>query len=306
MKKNMLGKTNIQVPNIVVGCMRINSLSKKEMNSFIHTAIDNGANYFDHADIYGAGECESMFGEALKGNSSIKRENIILQSKCGIRKGYFDFSKEYIVHSVDGILKRLHTEYLDVFLLHRPDALMEPEEIAEAFEILQSSGKVKHFGVSNHNPMQIQLLKKYIKQDIVVNQLQFSIAVSNMVASGLEVNMSTDGAINRDGSVLDFCRLNDITIQAWSAFQMPNWEGCFIGSEKYPELNNQLTLLAKKYDATETTIAASWILRHPAKMQAICGTTNESRLKEIISASEINLTREEWYSLYISAGHILP
>jgi predicted oxidoreductase len=160
--------------------------------------------------------------------------------------------------------------------------------------------------VSNHNPMQIQLLKKYIKQDIVVNQLQFSIAVSNMVASGLEVNMSTDGAINRDGSVLDFCRLNDITIQAWSAFQMPNWEGCFIGSEKYPELNNQLTLLAKKYDTTETTIAASWILRHPAKMQAICGTTNESRLKEIISASEINLTREEWYSLYISAGHILP
>lgn len=306
MEKINLGKSNLKVPSIAIGCMRINSMGKDELSNYIKFCVENGLNFFDHADIYGRGECEKLFGEALK-NSGIKREDIIIQSKCGIVPGkMYDFSKEYILKSVDGILERLGTDYLDVLVLHRPDALVEPEEVAEAFNILYTSGKVKYFGVSNHKPSQIELLKKYVKQDILVNQLQLSLPFSNMIASGLEVNMLTDGAYDRDGSVLDYCRLNDMTIQAWSPFQYGFFEGVFIGSEKYPELNKVLDKLAEKYKVTPTGIATAWILRHPAKVQMIAGTTKISRLQEIIDGSKIKLTREEWYKLYLSAGYILP
>lgn len=306
MEKINLGKSTLKVPSIAIGCMRINSMEKDELSNYIKFCVENGLNFFDHADIYGRGECEKLFGEALK-NSGIKREDIIIQSKCGIVPGkMYDFSKEYILKSVDGILERLGTDYLDVLVLHRPDALVEPEEVAEAFNILYTSGKVKYFGVSNHKPSQIELLKKYVKQDILVNQLQLSLPFSNMIPSALEVNMLTDGAYDRDGSVLDYCRLNDMTIQAWSPFQYGFFEGVFIGSEKYPELNKVLDELAEKYCVTPTGIATAWILRHPAKIQMIAGTTKISRLKEIIDGSKIKLTKEEWYRLYISAGHILP
>lgn len=306
MKKVSLGGGSVSAPAIVVGCMRLGQLEEKELDRFIHTALDAGANYFDHADIYGGGVCEERFGQALHGDASIRREDIILQSKCGIRKGFYDSSKEYLLQSVDGILKRLQTDYLDVLLIHRPDALVEPEEVAEAFEILHRSGKVRSFGVSNHKPMQIELLKKYVRQPLLIDQLQFSIPVSNMVANGLEVNMDTAGAADRDGSVLDYCRLHDMTIQAWSPFQMPNWAGCFLGSGQYPELNRELDRLAEQYGTTNTAIAASWILRHPAGMQLITGTSSAPRLAEICKAGEIELTREEWYRLYLAAGHPLP
>ena len=231
---------------------------------------------------------------------------MFLQSKCGIRKGYYDLSKDYILESVDGILKRLRTEYLDMLLLHRPDALVDPEEVAEAFDILEQSGKVRMFGVSNHKPMQIELLKKYVRQEIVTDQLQFSIPVSNMVANGMEVNMETDGSADRDGSVLDYCRLNDITIQSWSPFQMPAWKGCFLGNEEYADLNKEIDQFAEQYSVSPTTIAAAWILRHPAHMQIVTGTASEERLTEIIEAGKISLSREEWYRLYLAAGHILP
>lgn len=301
-----LGNTDIKVPSIAIGCMRINSMKLEELTNYIKFCIENGLNFFDHADIYGRGECEKLFGEALK-LSGIKREDVVIQSKCGIVPGkMYDFSKEYILKSVDGILERLGTEYLDILVLHRPDALVEPEEVAEAFEILHSTGKVRYFGVSNHKPSQIELLKKYLKQDLLINQLQISLPFSNMIASGMEVNMLTDGSFDRDGSVLDYCRLNDMTIQAWSPFQYGFFEGVFIGSEKYPELNKVLEELAEKYCVTPTGIATAWILRHPAKIQMIAGTTKISRLKEIIDGSKIKLTKEEWYRLYISAGHILP
>lgn len=306
MKEILLGGSGLKVPSIVIGCMRLGQLDKEELNRLIHTALDEGALYFDHADIYGEGICEEHFGQVLHGDASLDREKIILQSKCGIRKGFFDSSKEHILRSVDEILKRLQTEYLDVLLIHRPDALVEPEEVAEAFEKLYTNGKVRYFGVSNHNPMQIELLKKYVKQPLLINQLQFSIPVSNMVASGLEVNMETAGAIDRDGGVLDYCRLHDLTIQAWSPFQMPNWGGCFLGNEAYGELNQKIDELAEKYKVSATTIAVAWILRHPAKMQLIAGTTNTKRLGEICRAGHIELTREEWYRLYLAAGHILP
>ncbi len=233
---------------------------------------------------------------------------MMIQSKCGIVPGVmYDFSKEHILNSVNASLKRLGTEYLDILVLHRPDALMEPEEVAEAFDLLEEQGKVKCFGVSNHRPMQIELLKKYVKQDILVNQLQLSLPVSNMISGGLEMNMTTEGAINRDGEVLDYCRLHDITIQTWSSFQYGFFEGIFIGNrEKFPELNACMERLAEKYEVTPTAIATAWILRHPARMQLVAGTTNIKRMKEIIEGSTLELTRQEWYELYLKAGHILP
>lgn len=306
MKKIELGKSGALVPQIAIGCMRLNRLSEKEADKFLNTAIEKGANFFDHADIYGGGECESLFSKALKMSSEV-REKIFIQSKCGIVPGkMFDFSKEHILSSVDGILKRLDTEYIDVLLLHRPDALVEPEEVAEAFDLLKSAGKVRFFGVSNQNPMQMQLLQRYLSMPLVANQLQFSITNATMVSSGICVNMENDAAVMRDGSVLDFCRLNDITVQPWSPFQYGFFEGVFIGNDKYPQLNKVLSSLADKYNVSETTIALAWILRHPARMMPIIGTMNKNRMLECLKASEIIITREEWYEIYKSAGNILP
>lgn len=305
MRTMKLGASSLEVPVVSVGCMRINSLDKKEAEHFVQTALEQGANFFDHADIYAAGSCEEIFAEAIHMNADV-REKIILQSKCGIRKGMFDFSKEHILESVDNSLKRLNTDYLDILLLHRPDTLVEPEEVAEAFDILESAGKVRHFGVSNQNPMQIQLLQKFVKQPIVANQLQLSITNSTMISSGFNVNMENDAAVNRDGGILDFCRLHDITIQPWSPFQYGFFEGVFLDNEKFPELNQKINEIAEKYSVSNTTIAIAWLLRHPAKMQPVIGTMNETRLKDCIKASDIHLSRQEWYDIFRAAGNILP
>lgn len=305
MRTMKLGTSNLEVPVIAVGCMRINSLGQAEAEKFVQTAIEAGANFFDHADIYGGGTCEEIFADAIHMNDDV-REKIILQSKCGIRQGMFDFSKEHILNSVDGILKRLRTDYLDVLLLHRPDALVEPEEVAEAFDQLESSGKVRHFGVSNQNPMQIELLKKYVKQPLVANQLQLSITNATMISNGINVNMENAAAVNRDGSILDYCRLNDITIQPWSPFQYGFFEGVFLGSEKFPELNQKIDEIAAKYEVSNTTIAIAWLLRHPAKMQPVTGTMSLERILDCSKAADVMLTREEWYEIYRAAGNVLP
>lgn len=305
MRTMKLGQSTLQVPVIAVGCMRINGLSKPDAERFVQTALDGGATFFDHADIYGGGTCEEIFSDAIHLNSTV-REKIILQSKCGIRKGMFDFSREHILEAVDGSLKRLKTDYLDVLLLHRPDALVEPEEVAEAFDKLYSSGKVRNFGVSNQNPMQIKLLQKSLKQPIIANQLQLSITNATMISAGLHVNMLDETAVNRDGSILDFCRLSDITIQPWSPFQYGFFEGVFLDNEKFPELNARIDEIAAKYEVTNTTIVMAWLLRHPAHMQPVTGTMNAERLKDCMKAADIYLTREEWYAIYRAAGNTLP
>lgn len=306
MKRIPLGKSGILVPSVAVGCRRICDVEEKQAEALLDTALELGCNFFDHADIYGKGACESRFAQAIHMSLSV-REKIILQSKCGIGPGrMYDSSKEHILSSVDGILGRLQTEYLDVLLLHRPDALVEPEEVAEAFDILHRSGKVRFFGVSNHRSSQIRLLQKYVKQPLVADQLQFSIVNSSMVQIGMEANMGTDGAVDRDGGVLDFCRENEITIQTWSPIQYGYRSGVFLGNPKFRELDDAIGELAQKYGTTDTAVAAAWILRHPAKMQLVAGTTKPSRLKEICQAADLTLTREEWYRLYLAAGHMLP
>ena len=305
MRNITLGKSALSVPTVAVGCMRITALSVSDASRFIGTAIENGANFFDHADIYGGGRSEKLFAQAY-GMTDDKREKIILQSKCGIDRGLYDFSKEHILTAVDGILSRLNTDYLDVLLLHRPDALCEPEEVAEAFDALKSSGKVRNFGVSNHNPGQIALLSKYLHTPIVANQMQLSIAFCGMISEGINVNNEHDRACVRDGGILDYCRLNDITIQPWSPFQYGFFEGSFVDNEKFPALNKKLDELAEKYGVSKNTIVIAWLLRHPAHLMPVTGTTKVERLLDCLKAADITLTRDEWYDVYKSAGNILP
>lgn len=307
MKKINIGNSELEASRIALGCMRMSNMPQKDLIHLIETAYNGGINFFDHADIYGSdtASSEQVFGEAFK-NSSLTRDDVLLQSKCGIRNGYYDFSKEHIIHSVEQSLKRLGTDYLDVLALHRPDTLMDPEEVAQAFSILHESGKVRYFGVSNQNMMQMELLSNYVHEKLVVNQLQLSIPNSIIIDSGLNVNMMREASVNREGSILEYCRLKNITIQPWSPFQYGFFEGVFIGSDKYEALNKTMDVLAEKYGVTPTAIAIAWILRHPAKMQPIVGTTNANRLKQIVEADGVELTREEWYQLYRDAGHQLP
>lgn len=313
MKKVELGKSGLMVPNISLGCMRIESKSKEEAKEVIQTALDLGINFFDHADIYGKelGSAEKYFGEAFK-ELGVKREDVILQSKVGIRGPfsngikveYYDFSKEHLLNTVDDTLRRLQTDYLDVLLLHRNDALFEPEEVAEVFDKLKLSGKVKHFGVSNHTPFQIDLLKKYVKQDLVANQVQFSAAHSLMVDTGLNVNRKNEEAVNRDYGILDYARIHDMTVQPWSPVHGEN--GVIFNNSNYQELNDTLKEIGAKYGVDHEAASIAWLLRHPAKIQVILGTMTPERIKNYAKATEIKLTRKEWYEIYRKAGNVLP
>nr|WP_236620354.1 aldo/keto reductase [Sporolactobacillus laevolacticus] len=291
--------------------MRITDMSEEEVDRLIKTDLENGVTFFDHADVYSNGACEALFGKVLAKQPGL-RDKITLQSKCGIVRGEvngnkaFDFSKEHLLETVNASLKRLQTDHLDYLLLHRPDALVEPEEVAEAFDELYSEGKVLHFGVSNQNPYQIELLKKTVRQPLEINQLQFSIMATGMVDAGINVNMTVDGATVRDSSILDYCRLNDVTIQAWSPFQYGFFEGVFLDNPKFPELNKKIDEIAAKYGVSNNAIAVAWILRHPAEMQVILGTTNVSRVVESAKGADVTLTRQEWYDIYQAAGNKLP
>ena len=304
MKKRMLGG-QLPVSAVAMGCMRLAD-AKTAPDRVIDTALELGIDFFDHADIYGGGRCEAVFGDWLAAHPSM-RDQITIQTKCGIRKGCYDFSKQHILEAVEGSLKRLRTDYVDVLLLHRPDTLMEPEEVAAAFDELEQSGKVRYFGVSNHNPLQIELLKTAVKQPIVANQLQFSLPECGLVTSGLNVNMKNDESVMHDGSALEYLRLKGITLQAWSPFQGGFFRGPFVGDrEKYPALNEKLDEIAQKYGASPTAVAAAWILRHPASIQLISGSVSPERIREIADGAAIELTREDWYALYLAAGFRLP
>lgn len=299
-----LPNTELKVSKIALGCMRIASKTPKQVEQLVLEALHVGINFFDHADIYGGGSSEELFGTFLQKHPEL-RNKMIIQSKCGIRPGIcFNFSKEYIINSVDGILKRLQTDYLDVLLLHRPDALMEPQEVAEAFDELYSSHKVRYFGVSNQTPGQIELLKKYCKQPIIINQLQFGPAHAQMIDYGIFANMKKE--VSHDGGILDYCRLNAITIQPWSTIRATLSEDTFLDNPAYPKLNYQLAILANKYNVSKSAIVIAWILRHPAKMQPIIGTTSIKNMLDTIKGVDIKLTREEWYAIYTAEDKPLP
>ena len=308
MKYIPFGQEKRELSEIVLGMMRIEDKSVKEVEELVETALSVGINAFDLADIYGRGRCEELLGLVLKNRPDL-REKMWIQSKCGIRIEeftYFDFSKDYIIKSVDGILQRLKIDHLDSLLLHRPDALMESDQVAEAFDLLYEQGKVREFGVSNQNPMMMELLKKDVKQPLAVNQLQLSAAFTPGFESGFHVNMEDSQAAMRDGSIFEYCKLHDVVIQAWSVLQFGYFKGNFVGNEKFLALNQVLDRLAFKYGVTPSTIAISWILRYPAKMQAVVGTTNPKHLREVSQVGNFSLTRKEWYEIYLAAGNNLP
>ena len=308
MLKIDLGKSGLKAANISLGCMRMAGLSDQEAAKVIQTAFESGIDLFEHADIYGGGTSEEIFARGLK-IAGISRDDILIQTKCGIRpkEGMFDFSKAHIIHSVDQSLKRLDTDYIDILALHRPDTLVQPEEVASAFNHLQKAGKVKQFGVSNQNVAQMEFLTKYVDQKLIVNQLQFSIMHTPMIDHGLNVNMKRDTlSIDYDGGILEYTRLHDITIQAWSPYQFGFFEGVFIDHPKFPKLNAKLAEIGDMYNLSKTAVATVWILTHPAKMQVVVGTMNPKRIKDIATGSKIKLTRHQWYEIYRAAGNELP
>ncbi|MGM0172882.1 aldo/keto reductase [Enterococcus sp. DIV0800] len=308
MLQRKIGNSYWETSAIALGNMRMAALTSTEAAEVLDTALENEINFIDSADMYGNGKSELIFGEAVK-EAKISRDKFFIQSKGGIVTGdekRYDFSKQYLLDSVDGILKRMGIEYLDSYLLHRPDPLMEPEEIAEAFDILQANGKVRHFGVSNFNPEQFQMLQAVVDQKLMINQLQFSIMHTGMIDYGMHTNMTDTRSFDHDGGILEFARRNDVTIQAWSPFQYGFFEGVFVDNDKFPELNELLAKLAKKYDTNKNAIAVSWILRHPANMQVILGTMNPKRIKESAAGGAITLTKQEWYDVYFAAGNDLP
>ncbi|WP_125588380.1 aldo/keto reductase [Companilactobacillus jidongensis] len=306
MKQRYIGETSWEASAVALGIMRMNALTPDQAAKSIDTAFDNGINFIDAADIYGDGDSEKIFGEAMK-KTSVKREDLYIQSKGGIVSGVrYDFSKQHLLDAVDGSLERLGVDYLDSFLLHRPDPLMEPEEIAEAFDELQKSGKVRHFGVSNFNPQQYLMVQEAVDQRLIINQLQFSIMHTGMVDFGMHTNMADTRSINHDGGILEFSRRMGVTIQAWSPFQYGMFQGVFIDNDKFPDLNKKLRELAGKYGVSKNGIATAWILRHPANMQVVIGTMNPEHIADSAKGADINLTKQEWYDIYFAAGNDLP
>lgn len=297
--------TDLNVWRIALGCMRISNMDIASLEKLITTALDLGINFFDHADIYGCGKSESLFGEVLKRRPEL-RKKMIIQTKCGIRSGFYDLSKEHIIESVNQSLKRLNTDYIDVLLLHRPDALIEPEVVAEAFDELYKTKRVRYFGVSNMTPYQIELIQKYTSHKLIFNQLQFNVVNAGMIDSGINANISNLPSIDYDGGVLDYCRLNEITIQPWPILQA-SWEkGSFLNHEDYQQLNEKLETLGKKYRLSKSAMSVAWVLRHPAKMQPIDGTTSCEHLIDLCRASDVLMSREDWYDLYLSVDRLLP
>jgi len=309
MKISAMPQTDLNTSNVILGLMRITELDDAEIRNLVAAARDAGINYFDHADIYGGERhgCERRFGDAIAFTPA-EREAVVIQSKVGIRDGYFDFSKQHILTTVDESLAALKLDYLDALLLHRPDTLVEPEEVAAAFDELHAAGKVRHFGLSNHTPGQTELLKKHVAQPLAINQVQLSITHSPIIAQGVAANMSgVAQSTSIDLGMLDYSRLNDITLQAWSPFQKGFFDGVFLGDrENFAELNDVIDELAAKYSVPVEAIAVAWITRHPANMQVVLGTTKIERVRDAALGSDLPFTREEWYRLFIAAGHLLP
>jgi predicted oxidoreductase len=308
MLQRKIGNSYWKTSAIALGIMRMAALTPTKAAAALEAALESDINFIDSADMYGDGKSELVFAAAMK-EAGISRDQFFIQSKGGIVTGdekRYDFSKQHLLDSVDGILKRMEIDYLDSYLLHRPDPLMEPEEIAEAFDILQASGKVRHFGVSNFNPEQFQLLQSQVDQKLLMNQLQFSIMHTGMIDYGMHTNMTDTRSFDHDGGILEFSRRKGVTIQAWSPFQYGFFEGVFVDNDKFPELNELLDKLAKKYDTNKNAIATAWILRHPANMQVILGTMNPARSKESAAGGDVTLTKQEWYDVYFAAGNDLP
>jgi predicted oxidoreductase len=306
---------------LIYGCMMIggdfdgSSLSAEQRNkgrAAIDAALECGLNFFDHADIYCFGKSESVFGEFLAANPDL-RDKIIVQSKCGIclrnqpqegLPGRYDLSFEHIIDSVDGSLRRLQTDHLDILLLHRPDILVEPKEVSQAFDRLYRTGKVRSFGVSNHSPAQIELLKASVEQPIVVNQIEYNPVHTPLHDSAIHANMKRPDFGNPGEGIIEYCRLHGIALQAWGSLARGVLTGKPPGPETEPRIRETATLierLAKERSVSREAIVLAWILRHPAGIRPVVGTTNPDRIRACCEATSVKLSRADWYQIYSAA-----
>jgi predicted oxidoreductase len=310
MQHFQIGKTGPVASQVILGLMRIADKTDAEIRALVGAALESGITVMDHADIYGrppVHTCEARFAQAMR-LTAADRDKIVIQTKAGIREGFFDFSKAHLLAAVEGSLKALKTDYLDIFLLHRPDALVEPDDVAEAFDILQAAGKVRHFGVSNQTPGQIEVLKAAIRQPLICNQVQLSITHAPLIAQGVAINMEgLEQSVDRTLGLVDYSRLQGMTLQAWSPFQHKFFDGTFVGDrDRCPELNIALDEIAAAHGITPTGVAVAWITRHPARIQVVLGTTQPQRVKECVAGAGVTLDRAEWYRLYRAAGYSVP
>ncbi len=307
MKQIRLGTSTLEASRIALGCMRL-SEDREEAMRTVHAALDQGINLFDHADIYGLGEREEVFS-ALWVRAPGLRDRIVLQTKCGVRfpgdpeptsPGRYDFSHEHIIRSVEGSLRRLKTDYVDILLLHRPDALVEPEEVACAFDQLHRAGKVRWFGVSNHTAAQIKLLRTCVERPLIVNQVELSVVHNQLINDGIAFNRDDLGVISRSEGTLEFCRMEGITIQAWSPLAGGRVSGKPITppNARLEETVDVVAELAAERNVSKEAILIAWLLRHPAGIQPIIGTTNPTRIADACQADDLTLTREAWYRLF--------
>lgn len=318
-----LAKYLPHVSRLVFGCMGLgggwnkDAITKahlKQTHECIDAAIAAGINFFDHADIYTFGKAEQVFGQALAERPEL-REHMYIQSKCGIRfeddKGpkRYDFSAKWIEESVEGSLKRLNTDYLDVLMLHRPDPLMEVEEIAQVFSCLQESGKVRNFAVSNMQQHQMNFLQHALDMPIVANQIEASLQKHQFVDEGVYAGNADGKDLNFTPGSVEYCRHFDIQIQSWGSLCQGLYTGGDLTNASQADINTSILVnkLAALYDTTPEAIVLAWLLRHPALIQPIIGTTNVERIAASCGALNVTLSREHWYALYVSAkGHELP
>lgn len=304
-----IGQSGIEASRVALGVMRMAGKSREEADEIVHTALACGIDFFDAADIYGRGASSERLGQALADNG-VAREDVKLQTKFGIVPGQrYDFTRAHLEAALDEELARLQTDYVDVVLLHRPDPLVDLAELAETFVAMRDAGKVRAFGVSNMNPWQVEMLQAALEPAGVrleVNQLQFGLGHTQLISSGLHVNMADDTAAERGTGAIEHARLRRMTIQAWSPYQYGTFAGCFIGHPDFPELNAALDAVAEALGSTPTAVATAWILRHPAKIQVVCGSMTPAHIREAAAGADLDLPRDAWWELYMAAGNDLP
>ena len=322
MRSYRIPHSDLEVSRIAYGCMDLGgswdhnpptAALRSRAAGLLATALEQGITLFDHADIYTHGKSEALFGEALRQLPGA-RDSMVLQSKCGIRfpddpragdPGRYDFSRQHILAAVEGSLRRLGTDRLDILLLHRPDALVEPEEVAGAFAHLHQSGKVRHFGVSNHGSAQIALLQQHLDQPLVVNQLELNIVHSQLIDDGVSANQESDRYAGAAGT-LDYCRLHEVMVQAWSPLARGNLIAPRAKADhRVRKAARMVAALARARRTSKEAVALAWLLKHPARIQPIVGTTSRERLIACCRSDGLELSREEWYALF-AAGRGAP
>lgn len=292
--------------SIIAGMMRLAGIGEEGAMSFLDFLLESGVCWFDHADIYGGGSCEEIFGRWLA-SRRVPREKLIIQSKCGIVPGVcYNASREHIVSSTEGILRRLGCGYLDYLLIHRPDILWEADEIAAALDQLTSQGKIRGFGVSNCNPAQMEYLRRSLGMKPEINQIQLSLAFAPSVSESLETNTYSPNGVSRSMGIIDYCRMEKVVIQAWSPLQHGTFAGTFLDSPAYGPLNDRLREIAARHQVPKAAVAAAWLTRIPPATQVICGSCSREHFSEMLAGRNLLLSREEWYALYMSAGYALP